>query len=338
MEPKTDTPSDFLSSFQKNHLLSICSHVDRLLTDIETILAVSATPSPFQKYSNDVSPAQRKVLLDYLARIRAQMVRALESQNTSPEPHQIGAIHAIRTTLMFAEIAIEELEPKYMRGYGEVREAAIPGLHGIVIELKGLLQKLSSYLARGLGHDLQGRLGRLERTNDEVELLKVIEQIITERGMVEFRPAVSMIVDSLERRSFEIALFGRVSSGKSSLLNHILQEEVLPVGVNPITAVPTRIVFGPRTQLTVWFADREAERLEITRLFEFAAEGENPSNSKHVTRLVVELPSHRLSSGVAFVDTPGLGSLASTGAAETLAYLPQCDLGVVLIDAGSTLS
>jgi hypothetical protein len=41
---------------------------------------------------------------------------------------------------------------------------------------------------------------------------------------------------------------------------------------------------------------------------------------------------------VLFVDTPGLGSLATAGAAETLAYLPRCDLGVVLIDAGSTLT
>jgi hypothetical protein len=41
---------------------------------------------------------------------------------------------------------------------------------------------------------------------------------------------------------------------------------------------------------------------------------------------------------VAFVDTPGLGSLATSGASETRAYLPRCDLGVVLIDAGSTLT
>jgi len=41
---------------------------------------------------------------------------------------------------------------------------------------------------------------------------------------------------------------------------------------------------------------------------------------------------------VVFVDTPGLGSPATAGAAETLAYLPSCDLGVVLLDAGSTLN
>ena len=64
----------------------------------------------------------------------------------------------------------------------------------------------------------------------------------------------------------------------------------------------------------------------------------NPGNTKHATRIVVQLPSARLKDGVAFVDTPGLGSLATTGAAETMAYLPHCDLGAVLIDAGAALS
>jgi hypothetical protein len=52
----------------------------------------------------------------------------------------------------------------------------------------------------------------------------------------------------------------------------------------------------------------------------------------------VQLPSFRLQEGVVLVDTPGLGSLATAGAAEALAYLPHCDLGVVLVDAGSTLT
>jgi hypothetical protein len=52
----------------------------------------------------------------------------------------------------------------------------------------------------------------------------------------------------------------------------------------------------------------------------------------------VEVPAARLHEGITWVDTPGLGSLASSGAAETAAYLPRCDLGLVLIDAGATLS
>jgi GTP-binding protein EngB required for normal cell division len=181
-------------------------------------------------------------------------------------------------------------------------------------------------------------LQRLERTGDEIELLKTLERIINERGLVEFRSTLSIILDRLESNSFQIAVFGRVSSGKSSLLNHILEMDVLPVGVNPITAVPTRIVHGSEPRLTVAYVDGKPETMQIGRLPEFVSEQFNAGNKKHVTRITVELPSQRLQDGVVFVDTPGLGSLATAGAAETLAYLPQCDLGIVLIDAGSTLT
>ncbi len=77
---------------------------------------------------------------------------------------------------------------------------------------------------------------------------------------------------------------------------------------------------------------------EVGQLAEFVSEQQNPANFKHVARLVVELPSRRLKNGLVLVDTPGLGSLATAGAEETLAYLPRCDLGVVLIDAGATLT
>ena len=52
----------------------------------------------------------------------------------------------------------------------------------------------------------------------------------------------------------------------------------------------------------------------------------------------VQVPARRLREGVTFVDTPGLGSLATAGAEETVAYLPRCDLGIVLVDAASTLT
>jgi GTP-binding protein EngB required for normal cell division len=149
---------------------------------------------------------------------------------------------------------------------------------------------------------------------------------------------LSAILDRIESKSFEVALFGRVSSGKSSLLNRIIGADVLPVGVNPITAVPTRIVYGSKPRILLTTAGQNPQALEIERVMEFVTEQQNPANKKRVERLIVEYPSEKLKEGVVLVDTPGLGSLASAGAAETLAYLPRCDLGVVLIDAGSTLT
>ena len=334
----SENPRDALNSSQQLHLLSSCKHVDRLLSEAESILLASSSKSPFPKFQADLTPMQVKVIRDYIARIRSHMVRVLKSQGIAPPAPALPATRSLRVNLEFADIAFDECRPEAMRGYGEVPASLIPELNGLVQEMKNLLRQLSTYLAQDLGRDLEGRLQRLERTSDEIALLKALERIINQHGLVELRSSLSIIVDKLEGNSFQIAVFGRVSSGKSSMLNYILQTEVLPVGVNPITSVPTRIIHGSEPRLTVSYVDGKPERIGIGRLPEFATEEFNPGNARRVTRIVVDLPSSRLRDGITFVDTPGLGSLATAGAAETLAYLPGCDLGVVLIDAGSTLT
>jgi len=338
MSAMPDEPANSLNSNHERRLSVTCRHIDKLLAEMESTLNVSVSKLAFPQYATDLSPAQRRVIEDYIGRIRAQLVRVLDGQGIERPPSDIPVSRSLHATLTFVDIAVEELKPEYMRGYGEVPAVAAVELNGIAGELQGLVRQLDQYLTRGSRENLQERLERLEQTGDEVPLLKKIESIITEHGLVEFRSTLSMIIDRLEDNSFEIAIFGRVSSGKSSLLNAILETDVLPVGVTPITAVPTRLLYGEPSAVHVWFANRTPERFEISRLPEFVAEQLNPGNEKHVTRIVVQLASPRLREGIAFVDTPGLGSLATRGAAETLAYLPRCDLGVVLIDAGSTLT
>ena len=329
---------DALNEFQQRHLRVSCQYVDKLLSEIESILNSSATKSAFPRYVSQISPANRRTIEDYIARIRAQLIRILDGQHIQREKADIPDIRAISVTLGSIDIAIDELKPKNMRGYGEVPETAALDLNGIVGELQGLVSRLNRYVLEGQGQDLRSRLQRLERTSNEFDLLSRIESVVTKRGLVEFRSPITAILDRVEDKSFEIAVFGRVSSGKSSLLNGILGSDILPVGVTPITAVPTRIRYASSRSIAVWFAERSPQTYEADQLAEFATEQRNPGNRKHVTRIVLSLPADRLREGVTFVDTPGLGSLATSGAAETLAYLPRCDLGVVLIDGGTTLA
>jgi GTP-binding protein EngB required for normal cell division len=327
-----------LNPSQQLHLLTSCQYADKLLSEIEATLAASQSKSPFPKFKPDISPAQAKVVQDYIARMRAQLVRILDSQRVPIPAPRIGSVHSVRVTLGFVDIAFDECRPNRMAGYGHLADASATEIAGLVDEIQGIVSRLSSYLAQDQSAGLENRLRRLEEAGSDIALVKALERAIDQHGLVEFRPALGTIIDRLETETFEIAVFGRVSSGKSSLLNHIVGQDLLPVGVNPITAVPTRLAYGPKPRATAWFADRQPEQFGIERLAEFVTEQHNPSNLQHVTRIVVELPAQRLREGVVYVDTPGLGSLATSGAAETKAYLPRCDLGVVLIDAGSTLT
>jgi GTPase Era involved in 16S rRNA processing len=240
--------------------------------------------------------------------------------------------------MMYSSISLNELTPERMRAYGPLSSEAANKLDGIRAELDGLVAKLRSYLGNGASGDLQQRLQQLGKTGDEIRLLSEIERIVTAHGLVEFRGTLSMLLDRMESAAFEVGVFGRVSSGKSSLLNYILQTDVLPIGVTPVTAIPTRISHGPVAEAGIEFAEAQPQIIPLSLLAEFATEQKNPSNKKHVTRIFVKLPSERLAEGVTFVDTPGLGSLAVAGAEETIAYLPRCDLGIVLIDASAGLT
>ena len=327
-----------LNPSQRRHLLTSCQYADKLLSEIEAVLAASQSKSPFPKFKPDISPAQAKVVQDYIARMRAQVVRILESQETPIPAPMFGSVHSIRVTLNFVEIAFDEVRPQRMAGYGALDPDIATELSGLVDEMQGIASRLDCYLAQGESADLEDRLRRLEDAGSDVALVKALERAIDRHGLVEFRPALATIIDRLESDVFEIAVFGRVSCGKSSLLNHIVGQDVLPVGVTPITAVPTRLAYGAEARAMAWFADRKPEQFGLERLAELVTEQHNPANREHVTQIVVKLPAARLREGIVYVDTPGLGSLATAGAAETKAYLPRCDLGIVLIDAGSTLT
>jgi GTP-binding protein EngB required for normal cell division len=334
-EPEHDPARDGLNDNHERRLTATAQYVDKLLAEIEAVL--SRAQSPFGRYVDDVAPTQKKVVIDFVARIRNDMLRALTAQGIDLGPPRLSAVHSIRTGLQFVDSSIEELKPHYMRGYGQVSPSAAAALNGIVEELQGTVRKLDRFLAQGLAGDITTRLDRLGRIGSEIDTLRLLGTLIERHGLVGLRSPLAVILERLEDPRFEIAVFGRVSTGKSSLLNHLLETTALPVGVTPITAVPTRVQYGDAPVVRVWTALRAPESVGLDRLGEFATEHGNPGNARHVTRLVVEMPSVILRNGVVFVDTPGLGSLMSTGASETLAYLPRCDLAVVLIDASSTV-
>ncbi len=322
----------------QRHLLVTFRHIDNLLSEAEHVLATAGSASPFAEYTQDSTPVQRKVLHDYIQRVREAMSQAM-SDLRLPRPAPVcGALWAARGALTFTHIAVAEIEPQRMRGYGALSDDDAKAIQAVVAELNAAVERLIAYLDKGPDADLQTRLQRLEQTGDEVRLLRELERVITTHGLVEFRGALTMLLDRLENGAFEIGVFGRVSSGKSSLLNHLLGAEVLPVGVTPVTAIPTRVRHGPAPRVVIGFAESKPLQVELSRLAEFSTEQQNPGNAKHVARIHVELPAARLRDGVTFVDTPGLGSLATSGAEETVAYLPRCDLGLVLVDAASTLT
>ena len=110
------------------------------------------------------------------------------------------------------------------------------------------------------------------------------------------------------------------------------------MGITPITAVPTKLRYGATLRAAVSYGDGRSGLVSLEEFGRLVTEQGNPGNLQNIVRALLEVPSPRLKEGILLVDTPGLGSLAKRGAAETLAYLPSCDLALLLVDAGATLN
>jgi GTP-binding protein EngB required for normal cell division len=334
VDPLNESP---LNESQRRRLYANAQYADKLFSDIEEILVAAESKSAFPKYRPDLSLQQTRLTRAHIARFRDHLTRVLAAVGVEPDSPRFSALHSIRTILCFVRVCAEEMAPQYLRGYGALSPEMETHMLGVCNELEGLVNELERTLALGAAADLQARLEHLG-AGEETTLIRDLDRITNQQEMAEFRGPLQSLVEKMESRAFEIAVFGRVSSGKSSLLNHILETEALAVGVNPITAVPTRLVFGQQPQLTVIFTNRQVRRGPVEDLGKYASEEQNPGNRLGITRLVVELPCARLRDGLVLVDTPGLGALATAGAAETLSYLPRCDLGIVLISAVSPLN
>lgn len=331
---------EFFNEAQKRRIVANAEYADKLLADIENILTGAEAGRLFRRHHPDVTPAQARLVRSSITQFRRQLGRFLQAAAIDGESRRprFGALHSILVTLAFVRIAVQEMAPEHLRGYGGLQPDAEAALRGVANQLESMIAMLEAELRSGMGADLEDRLARGADGSGVAGLLRTLERIIREEELTEFRPSLLRLVEKLESPSFELAVFGRVSSGKSSLLNRLLGMDVLPVGVTPVTAVPVRVLYGATPGLTAHFAGGRVERLAVEQLAVFATEEHNPANQREVSRLIVRLPSPILKDGLVFVDTPGLGSLATTGAAETLSYLPRCDLGLVLVSAVTPLS
>ncbi len=137
-----------LNSNHARRLSVTCRHIDKLLADMEGALSVAESKQAFPEYLLDVSPAQRRMVEDYIARIRVQLARILDAQGIErPEP-SIPVSRSLHSALTFITIAAEELQPRYMRGYGEVSSAAMVDLNRIAAELLDLATEFDRYITR----------------------------------------------------------------------------------------------------------------------------------------------------------------------------------------------
>ncbi len=147
-------------------------------------------------------------------------------------------------------------------------------------------------------------------------------------------PALESEIDELSGKiseeKFYLVVLGLFKRGKSSFINSLLGEIVVPSGVVPLTAIITLIEHSDEKYAEIYFKDGKKEKVRIDEVKNFIAEAKNPNNEKNVTKVIIYYPSEILKF-VTIIDTPGVGSSLEHNTQTTLEFVNKIDAAVFML-------
>ncbi len=144
---------------------------------------------------------------------------------------------------------------------------------------------------------------------------------------------IKVVSKNLREGVFRLLVLGDMKRGKSTFLNALIGERLLPSDVNPCTAVLTVLRYGAEKTVTVHFNDGKSPQqldfdsfkhkytidpAEAKRL-----EAEKKPAFPDVSHAVVEYPLPLLEKGIEIIDSPGLNDTEARNELS-LGYVNNC--------------
>jgi len=154
-----------------------------------------------------------------------------------------------------------------------------------------------------------------------------------ELGLVTEIEDLSLASQNLRQGVFRLLVLGDMKRGKSTFLNALIGENLLPSDVNPCTALLTVLRYGSQKQVTIYFKDSKSPQQ-----LDFESFKQNytidPAEAKlleqqhrqafpDVNYAVVEYPLPLLEKGIEIVDSPGLNDTEARNELS-LSYINNC--------------
>ena len=188
---------------------------------------------------------------------------------------------------------------------------------------------------------------------------------------------VRQLADRMQKQEMTLAVIGQFKRGKTSLVNRILGDDILPVGIVPITAAVTRIRYqqqdraeepagaersdaakepdaakGPNAakepdaaeqnaaahSARVWLRNGLCEEVPAQELHRYISEQENRNNELGVAEVELCTDADFLKDGLVLVDTPGVGSVHENNSQSAYDFARESDGVIFMLSVDSPIN
>ncbi len=136
----------------------------------------------------------------------------------------------------------------------------------------------------------------------------------------------------LEHGQLRVLVVGEIKQGKSTLINALLGQNVLPSGVTPTTGAIVQVIRGETLGHFIVAADGTRSTVEPTAFAKLAR-----GKTEYEGSLLLTTPSEHLPDGIELIDTPGINDLQRFRSLLSRGELPRGDAIILVLDATQVL-
>lgn len=180
-------------------------------------------------------------------------------------------------------------------------------------------------------------LFRIEKQEKEIPKILMNGDVLAKskefEKLLELNPIFSQMLQLLrakrrriEERIFTVVLFGAFSAGKSSLINGLLGEKILPSSPNPTTSVITYVKVPDKLNLNLTakiFKGNSEKTIPIDELESIIA---NEEIAKVIEKVEIYYDCIWTRMGIVFIDTPGINSINKRHSEVAFSFMKEADV------------
>ncbi len=159
------------------------------------------------------------------------------------------------------------------------------------------------------------------------EITRAVLEAVTQSGDAHALARVRLLAQRISLPEAWITLVGETSTGKSTLINALLQDEVLPAGATPTSGTVVQILCREVEADRFLAICRNATQEDITPA-QFRAFSQKPPADLLRLQLHTSKAGAAMS-GLQVFDTPGYNSLAAEHEEVLQAFLPESDMVIL---------
>ncbi|WP_298297916.1 dynamin family protein [Hydrotalea sp.] len=164
----------------------------------------------------------------------------------------------------------------------------------------------------------------LLQTADQLEQKSLVDDLV-------------QLQKKLNDEEINVVITGIFKRGKSTLINALIGENIMPTGVVPVTAIITILKYAAFSAIEIVYKNKTSEKKALHCLQQYVSEEDNPENIKNVSHVIVYHHAPLLQQ-ITIIDTPGVGSSFEHNTDTTLQFLTKIDIAIFVLSADMPVS